>query len=143
MDRIRYFDLAAQHRAVRRPAEAAVLRVLRSGQYVLGPEGRHLDQEVARCCGVRHGVGLANGTAALHLGLRALGIGVGDEVITSPMTFIATIEAILMVGARPVLADVSPMTYPLDPEHVRRRLTRRTKALLPVHLYGQADREQR
>ncbi len=134
---IPYFNLAAQHRAVRDPVEAAVRRVLRSGQYVLGEEVRRLEQEVARDCGAREGVALANGTDALTLGLRALGVGSGDEVITSPMTFIATIEAILMVGARPVLADVDPITYTVDPAQVRRRITRRTRALLPVHLYGQ------
>ena len=123
---------------MRRPVEQAVRRLLASGHYVLGEEGRQLEQEVARVCGARFGVGVANGTDALHLALRALGVGPGDEVITSPLTFIATIEAILMVGARPVLADVDPMTYTLDPEQVRRRITRRTKALLPVHLYGQA-----
>ena len=97
-----------------------------------------MEAEVARICGTREAVGVANGTDALHLALRALGAGPGDEVITGPLTFIATIEAILMVGARPVLADVDPVTYTVDPEAVRRRLTRRTKALLPVHLYGQA-----
>lgn len=133
-----YFNLAVQHRAVRPAVEAAVRRVLASGQYVLGEEGRQLEQAVARACGARFGVGVANGTDALHLGLRALGVGPGDEVITSPLTFIATIEAILMIGARPVLADIDPVTCTLDPAQVRRRLTRRTKALLPVHLYGQA-----
>ncbi len=112
-------------------------RVLASGQYVLGDEGRRLEAEVARACGARHGVAVASGTDALWLPLRAWGIGPGDEVITSPLTFIATIEAILMVGARPVLADIDPVTYTLDPDEVRRRITRRTKVIIPVHLYGQ------
>lgn len=111
--------------------------MLASGQYVLGGEGRELEREIARGCGARFGVAVGNGTEALTLGLRALGVGPGDEVVTSPLTFIATVEAILSVGARPVLADIDPITYTIDPTQVQRCLTRRTRAVIPVHLYGQ------
>lgn len=116
---------------------AAIERVLRSGVLVLGKEVRDFEQSWSARCGVRHAVGVANGMDAIELGLRAVGIGEGDEVITTPMTAVATVLAIVRAGATPVLADIDPVTALLDPDSVDRCLTARTKAILLVHLYGQ------
>lgn len=110
--------------------------VLRSGQYILGPNTRALEGEVAAYCGARHAVACASGTDALHLALRALGIGPGDEVVTTAFTFIGTAEAIVYTGATPVFADVREDTFNLDPAAVAAAITPRTRAILPVHLYG-------
>jgi dTDP-4-amino-4,6-dideoxygalactose transaminase len=141
------FDLAAQYRALKPEIEAAVLRVLESTRYVLGPEGEALEREVAAYCGTAHAVGVASGTDALHLALRACGVGPGHEVITTPLTFFATAEAILYTGATPAFVDVDPRTLTLDSAAVEAHLRRHpspsaVKAILPVHLYGQpADME--
>ncbi|MBI2060771.1 MAG: DegT/DnrJ/EryC1/StrS family aminotransferase [Nitrospirae bacterium] len=115
----------------------AVSAVLRSGKYVSGEIVLAFEAEYARYVGSRHAVAVSNGTAALHLILAAIGIGVGDEVIVPPLTFFATIEAVLYTGARPVFADLDPDRYCLDPAQVERAITPRTKAILAVHLYGQ------
>ena len=117
--------------------DAAMRSVASSGQYVLGAQVQQLEEEIARFCDCRYAVGVGNGTDALHLALRALQIGPGDEVITTPFTFIATTEAILMVGAKPVFVDIDPHTFNLDPERIESAITKHTKAILPVHLYGQ------
>ena len=103
----------------------------------LGENVQALENEFAQFCGARHGIGVSDGTAALHIILRAMGIGPGDEVITVSHTFIATVEAILLAGARPVFVDIDPDTYLMDIAQVKSRITPRTKAILPVHLYGQ------
>src|SRR5439155_8638942 len=95
------------------------------------------EEEFAANCGTRHAVGVSSGTSALHLALLALGIGPGDEVVTVPFTFVATVAAVLYTGARPVLVDVDPETLTLDPEHLERAITPRTRAILPVHIHGQ------
>jgi len=130
-------DLVGQYRAIQPEITQAIQRVLASGAYILGPEVAAFERELARWCGVRHAVGVASGTDALELALRAAGIGRGDEVITSPLTFIATVEAILEVGAKPVFADIEPASYTIDPLQVAQRVSKRTKAIIPVHLYGQ------
>ncbi|MBI4356132.1 MAG: DegT/DnrJ/EryC1/StrS family aminotransferase [Candidatus Omnitrophica bacterium] len=132
-----FFDLRRQYRVLRPAMDAALRRVCASGAFILGPEGRALESELARLCWVPHAVGTASGTDALELALQALGLGPGDEVITTPLTFIATAQAISHTGARPVFADVDPVTATLDPARVARAMTRRTRAILPVHLYGQ------
>jgi dTDP-4-amino-4,6-dideoxygalactose transaminase len=116
--------------------EAAVLAVLRSGQLAAGAQVELFEQHFAALCGVREAVAVANGTAALHLALLAHGIGPGDEVITSPFSFAATGNTILLVGATPVFVDIEPDTCNIDPALVEAAITPRTKAIMPVHLYG-------
>jgi dTDP-4-amino-4,6-dideoxygalactose transaminase len=136
-------DLKAQYRSIRDEVLKAVEGVLEGGRYILGPEVKALEEEVAALCGVDHGVGVANGTDALVLVLDALGIGPGDEVITTPFTFFATAESISRVGATPVFVDIDPGTFNLDASELRSRITPRTKAILPVHIFGQpADMDE-
>jgi dTDP-4-amino-4,6-dideoxygalactose transaminase len=115
---------------------AAIQKVLRSGSFILGPEEQAFEREAADYLGARHAVGLNSGTDALVIALRALGLGPGDEVITTPFTFFATVEAISQVGATPVLADIEADSFNLDPDSVLRAITPRTRAILPVHLFG-------
>lgn len=130
-------DLKAQHSDVGAEVEAAALRVLRSGRYVLGPEVEAFEREFAEFTGVRHAIGVNTGTSALHLSLLSLGVGPGDEVITVAYTFVATVAAIMYCGARPVLVDVDGGTLTLDPAQIEAAITPRTKAIVPVHLHGQ------
>jgi dTDP-4-amino-4,6-dideoxygalactose transaminase len=116
--------------------EQAVIAVLRSGILAQGPEVAALENGFAALCGVAHAVAVCNGTAALHLALLAHGIGPGDEVITTPFSFIATANSVLMAGARPVFVDIREADFTLDPEQVERAITPRTRAIMPVHLYG-------
>ncbi len=130
-------DLKAQYESLRAEILAALERVVEGRRFILGPEVRALEEEVADFCQCSFGVGVASGTDALHLALRALRIGPGDEVITTPFTFVATTEAIGIVGATPVFVDVDPLTFNLDPAKIESAVTPKTKAILPVHLYGQ------
>jgi len=130
-------DLKRQYAALKNEIDAAMLRVAGDARYILGPNVKSLEAEVSAFCQCKQGVGVASGTDAIHLALRALDIGPGDEVITTPFTFVATTEAIGMVGATPVFADIDPQTYNLDPDAVAAAVTPRTRAILPVHLYGQ------
>lgn len=130
-------DLVAERAAVGPALEEAVLRVLRSGQYILGPEVERLEKDFAALHGVAHGIGVANGTDALVVALRAAGVNPGDHVVTSPFTFFASAGAIAWMGARPVFADVELSTANLDAARVETAITPKTTALLPVHLYGQ------
>lgn len=130
-------DLRQQYLSLQAELDEAMHGVAAEGHYILGPNVKALEQEIASHYGCRFAVGVANGTDALHLALRALKIGPGDEVITTPFTFVATTEAIGIVGATPVFVDIDPRTFNLDPNRIEAALTPRTKALLPVHLYGQ------
>jgi dTDP-4-amino-4,6-dideoxygalactose transaminase len=130
-------DLAAERAALGPALEDAVLRVVRSGQYVLGPEVERFEHDFAASCGVPYAVGVANGTDALILGLKALGVEPGDHVVTSPFTFFASAGAIAWIGAEPRLADVDPDTALLDPAAARAAIDAKTTCILPVHLYGQ------
>ncbi len=129
-------DLRAEYASIRSEIDEAIHRVLPQGRFILGPEVESLEQELAASCGVAHAVAVGSGTDALILALRACGIRPGDEVVTPAVSFFATAEAILAVGAVPVFADIDPATCTLDPAQVEACLTPRTAALLPVHLYG-------
>jgi dTDP-4-amino-4,6-dideoxygalactose transaminase len=129
-------DFKAHVAALRGEIDAAIARVLDSGWFILGPEGEAFERELASALGAREAVAVANGTEALQLALEALGIGSGDEVITSPLSAAFTAIAVQRTGARPVFADLDPKTLNVAPEAVARALSPRTKALLPVHLYG-------
>jgi dTDP-4-amino-4,6-dideoxygalactose transaminase len=129
-------DLAAQYAAIGVEIRTAVERVMASQQFVLGHEGAALEQEIAKLCGVAHGVGVASGTDALVLALRACGVKAGDEVLLPPFTFVATGSAVSALGAKPVFADIRPDTYNIDPIECARRVTPRTRAITVVHLYG-------
>jgi dTDP-4-amino-4,6-dideoxygalactose transaminase len=131
-------DLKQQYLNLKPQLDAAMQQVAADGHYILGPQVKSLEKELADYCQCAHGIGVANGTDALHLALRALRIGPGDEVITTPFTFIATTEAIGLVGATPVFADIDPHSFNLDPAGIEKLITPRTKAILPVHLYGQS-----
>lgn len=133
---IPFLDLKAQYRAVQEPLERAVLESLRNCDYVLGGAVGRFETSFASYCGTREAVALNTGTSALHLALLATGIGPGDEVITVPMTFVATVAAILYTGATPVLVDVDPETFTMDPKAFERAITSRTRAVIPVHLHG-------
>ncbi len=129
-------DVKAQYEELRPQIDEAIQRVLSSAQFILGPEVLAFEEAFAKFVGVPSAVGVASGTAALHLALLACKVGPGDEVITSPHTFIATAEAISQTGGRPVFADIDPETYTLDPGAVEAAITPRTRAIIPVHLYG-------
>ena len=129
-------DLVAQYQGIKPEIDAAIQRVFDSGRFILGEEVASLEKEIAAYLGVQHAIGLASGTDALIIGLRAAGVGPGDEVIVPAYTFFATAGAVLNVGARPVFVDVFPDTYLMDYTQIERAITSQTKALIPVHLYG-------
>ena len=134
---IPFLDLKAQYAGIRAELDAAVLGVLASAQYVLGDEVAAFEREFAQWCGVDHAIAVNSGTSALHLALLAAGVGPGDEVITVPFTFVATVSAISYTGARTVFVDIEPLTFTMDPRKLEAAITPRTKAIVPVHLYGQ------
>jgi len=135
--RVRLGDFAAQYQGLKDELDRAVLDVMARGSFILGPDVKALESEIAAMCGVAHGIGVNSGTDALLISLLALGVGPGDEVITTPFTFFATAETISLTGARPVFADILPDTFNIDPAAVEAAVTPRTKAIMPVHLYGQ------
>jgi dTDP-4-amino-4,6-dideoxygalactose transaminase len=133
---IPYLNLQAQYRGIARELDAAVLDVLGSGEYVLGKSVTQFETNFAAYCGAREAVALNSGTSALHLALLALGVKSGDEVVTVAMTFVATVAAIRYANATPVLVDIDPATWTMDPAALERAITPRTKAIVPVHLHG-------
>ncbi len=135
--RVPAVDLKAQYETIKEEVDAAILRVVQNAQFILGPEVGTFEKEIAAYCGTKFAVGVASGTDALRLALLACGIKPGDEVITTPFTFVATAEVIVQCGAVPVFVDINPRTFNIDPGKVEEKITSRTKALLPVHLYGQ------
>lgn len=134
--KIPILDLKPQYQAIKDEIQTAVNQVLESGQFILGPTVRNFETDVARYLGVKHAIGVNSGTDALVIGLRAAGIVPGDEVITTPFSFFATAESISMVGATPVFVDIRPDTFNVDPNLIATAITPKTKAILPVHLYG-------
>jgi UDP-2-acetamido-2-deoxy-ribo-hexuluronate aminotransferase len=137
MANIPFIDLQKQQSLIIQDIEKRMAAVLRHGQYILGPEVSELEQKLADYVGVKHCVAVSSGTDALLIALMALGIGPGDEVITTPFTFIATGEVIALLGATPVFVDIEPTTYNMDPALVEAAITERTRAIMPVSLYGQ------
>lgn len=134
---IPYLDLKAQYAAIQSEIEAAVLKVLASTEYALGGEVAQFEEEFAAYSGAQYGVGVNSGTSALHLALLAAGLGPGDEAVTVPYTFVATTAAIRYTGATPVFVDIDPTTYTIDVKKIEEQITPKTKAIVPVHLYGQ------
>ncbi|BDI03044.1 DegT/DnrJ/EryC1/StrS family aminotransferase [Sphaerotilus microaerophilus] len=134
---MQFIDLKAQYTALKPQIDAGIQRVLDHGQYIMGPEVRQLEERLAARTGVAHCVTVSSGTEALLISLMALGVGPGDEVITSPFTFAATAEVIVLVGARPVFVDIEPDSCNLDARLIEAAITPRTKAIMPVSLYGQ------
>jgi dTDP-4-amino-4,6-dideoxygalactose transaminase len=135
---IPFVDLKAQYHSIKPEIDAAIARVLESTQFVLGSEVAAFEEEFAAYCQAKHAIGLNSGTSALHLALLAAGIGPGDEVITVPFTFVATVAAIVYTGALPVFVDIERRSFTMDVSQVEAAITPRTKAILPVHLYGQS-----
>lgn len=129
-------DLKPQYQAIQAEIQTAVNRVLESGQFILGPEVKQFEADAAAYLGVKHAIGVNSGTDALVISLRSLGIGPGDEVITTPFSFFATAESISMVGATPVFVDIDAASFNLDADQIRQCITDKTKAILPVHLFG-------
>lgn len=134
---IHFVDLKKQYHSIKDEIDRAVLNVLESTQFVLGQEVAAFEEEFSDYCQVKHGVAVNSGTSALHLAFLAVGIGPGDEVITVPNTFIATIAAIRYTGATPVFIEIDPISYTMDPKKIEDAITERTKAICPVHLFGQ------
>ncbi len=136
--KIQMVDMRRQYDEIRSKVEPKVLEVLESGYYIGGPELKAFEEKAAIYIGVKHAIGCANGTDALQIAMMALGIEPGDEIITTPFTFIATAETIKVLGAKSVFVDIDPETYNIDPEKIEAAITPKTKAIIPVHLYGQA-----
>lgn len=137
MTHIPFIDLKTQYQRIEADVNARIKKVLEHGQYILGPEVGELEAKLADYIGSKHCVGVSSGTMALHIALMALDIGPGDEVITTPFTFIATAETIALVGAKPVFVDIDPHTYNIDATKIEAAITSKTKAIMPVSLYGQ------
>jgi len=134
---VNFVDLKKQYHSIKDEIDAAVMSVLESTQFVLGKEVAAFEEEFAEYCQVKHGVAVNSGTSALHLAFLAAGVGPGDEVITVANTFIATVAAIRYTGATPVLVEMDPQSFTMDPNQIEKVITRRTKAICPVHLFGQ------
>lgn len=134
--KVPYLDLKAQYRSIKPEIDQAVARVLDSCQFILGPEVAEFEKEFAAYCGSTECIALNSGTSALHLALLAAGIGPGDEVITVPFTFVASVATILYAGAKPVLVDIEAQTFNMNPDALEAAISSRTKAIVPVHLYG-------
>ncbi|MGL4185350.1 MAG: DegT/DnrJ/EryC1/StrS family aminotransferase, partial [Thiotrichaceae bacterium] len=134
---MQFIDLGAQQARIKQKIDAGIQKVLAHGQYILGPEVAELEQKLTEYTGAKHCITVANGTDALQIAQMALGIGSGDEVITPGFTYIATAETVALLGAKPIYVDVCPKTYNLDPAKLEAAITPRTKAIIPVSLYGQ------
>jgi dTDP-4-amino-4,6-dideoxygalactose transaminase len=135
-DPVPYLDLPAQLRSIRKEIDDAIARTIDKCSFCLGPDVAQFEKDFAKYCGAEFCTGFNSGTSALHVAMMLLGVGRGDEVITTPMSFVATSWAISYVGAKPVYVDIDDATFNLDPQRIERAITARTKAILPVHLYG-------
>lgn len=135
--KIEFADLKAQYRELKGPIDSRIEAVLAHGQYIMGPEVGELEARLAAYTGAAHAIGASDGTTALLIAMMALEVGAGDEVVTTPFTFIATGEMIALLGAKPVFVDIDPRTYNIDPARIEAAITSRTRAIMPVSLYGQ------
>jgi dTDP-4-amino-4,6-dideoxygalactose transaminase len=135
--RVPFLDLAAQYAETREATDAAVAEIFATGAYVLGKHNRELEARLAAMHGLKHGIAVNSGTDALRIAMQACGIGEGDEVITTAFTFVASVETVVQLGARPVFVDIDPQTFQMDPGLLPQAVTARTKAVLPIHLFGQ------
>lgn len=135
--KINFIDLKKQYLPVRKQVEKTVKKLLKNGDFVLGKTVESFEHDLAACCGAEHAIGVNSGTDALILALKALEIKTGDEVITSPFTFFATAEAIISVGAKPVFVDIDPKTFNIDTDKIEEKITPKTRAIMPVHIFGQ------
>ncbi len=138
MKPIQMVDLVGQYEKIKPEVDAALQRVIDTAAFINGPEVKEFEKELADYLGVKHVIGCANGTDALQIAMMALGLKAGDEIITCSFTFVATVEVVALLGITPVFADVLPGTYNIDPEDIKRKITPKTKAIVPVHLFGQA-----
>lgn len=136
--RVPLLDIKAQYKIIGKEIKNAIEEVLESGHYILGPNVKRLEEEIAAYCGVKYAIGVASGTDALKLSLISMGIDKGDEVIVPPFTFISTVEVIIQIGASPVFTDIEEGTFNIDTEKIEEAITEKTKAIIPVHLYGHA-----
>jgi len=135
---IPFFDLTRQYVLIEKEINDAIAQILKSTQFILGSNVSKIESHVAAYCGVNFGVGVASGTDALHLALKSCGVNAGDEVITTPFTFVATIEAIMYIGAKPVFVDIDHKTFNIDHTKIEEKITPKTKAIIPIHLFGRA-----
>ena len=138
MKKIKIFDLKDQYKIIAKEVNKNVLNILSSGQYILGKNVRALEERFAKHVGSKYAVSCNSGTDALLLSLRAMNIGKGDEVITTPFTYFATAEVIALVGAKPIFADINPHTFNINHKLIEKLITKETKAIMPVHLFGQS-----
>ena len=143
LQNIDFIDLKQQYRRLKPAIDERIHAVLNHGQYIMGPEVAELEKRLAEYVGVRHAVGISDGTTALQVAMMALGIGPGDEVITTPFTFIATAETVSLLGATPVFVDIDPDTCNLDANLLEAAITPRTRAIIPVSLYQLRSEERR
>ena len=132
-----FIDLKTQYKELKENIDQRVSNVMKHGQFILGPEVYELEERLADYVGVKHCITVANGTDALLIAMMALGVEAGDEVITTPFSFIATAEMIMLLGAKPVFVDIEPQTYNIDPSLLEQTITPKTKLIMPVNLYGQ------
>jgi len=139
VEEVRLLDITASYHQVLNEVEKEMAETIRSGYFILGPKVTRLEEKMAEYCQAKYAVGVSSGTDALLIALMALGVGPGDEVITSPYTFFATVGSIIRAGAKPVFADVNDITFNIKPEHIERCITSNTKAIIPVHIYGQCS----
>lgn len=135
-NKIKFLDLTVQYQSVKKEIDNAIKRVLEKGRFVGGEEVEAFEKEIAKFCSVKYAIGVNSGTDALYLSLKALGIGLGDEVITTPFTFISTAEVIANTGAKPIFVDIEPRIFNIDPSKIEEKITKKTKIIIPVHLFG-------
>jgi len=136
-DKIKFLDLSVQYKSIKKEIDGAIKRVLESNQFIGGDEVKEFEKEIAKFCSTKYALSVNSGTDALFLSLKALGIGLRDEVITTPFTFISTAEVIANCGAKPVFVDIDPKTFNINPLKIEEKINKKTKAIIPVHLFGQ------